>query len=163
MRETAFFYLVEVEVDLFHLVIHLFIVDVDEINISCFAVDDSDVLVLQINHLVGVFNDRGGVGTQEEFVLANSHNEWTTLAGSDDFVWIILVEQRNGIRSNHLMKSHTYCGEQVGMTLQTNVFDELNNHFSICVAFEFHTFCHESLLQRSIIFDDAVVDDGKIS
>ena len=55
------------------------------------------LLFVEINYLVGVFNDGGGVGANEIFALSYAYDEWAALARGNHGVRPLLVYNHEGV------------------------------------------------------------------
>ena len=161
MRKTAFLYLSEVEVYGADFRIKRVVESIHHLEVFATAYH-GDIVVVEINHLVGVFNNRSGVGTEEELVLAYTDDQRTLLAGSDNLVFVSLVEHCNGISSDELGEGKPHCSKQVYVLSRLYVFYELHDDFRIGIRTEFHAIGNEFLLQVSIVLDDAIMNDGDI-
>ena len=160
--ETAFLNLSQIEVNLCHFMFHLLIVEIDHFHIFPTA-NHGDVLVVQINDLIGVFDDGACVRTKKELFLADAHHQRTTLSGGYNLVGGVLVENGDGVSTNDGAQSDTHGCEQIHVFLRAYIFYQLHQHFGVGVALKFDAFLLQLLLQHSIVFNDAVVDDGQIS
>ena len=105
MGVAAFLYLTQIDVNGLDFRNQLMVVDADNVQIIV-AADDGNVAVFKIDHFVGVFHDRTGIGTKEKLVLANAHDERTLLSGSDYLIGIGFVEQSDGVSPDNLMERH---------------------------------------------------------
>ena len=162
MGEAALLYLRQIQVHLRHLMLHLLIVEIDHFHIFPTA-NHGDVLVVQINDLIGVFDDGACIRTKKELFLADAHHQRTTLSGGYNLVGVVLVENGNGVSTNDGAQGDTHGCEQIHVFLRAYIFYQLHQHFGVGVALKFDAFLLQLLLQHSIVFNDAVVDDGQIS
>ena len=138
------------------------VVHVDELHLVAVAVDDRDVLVVEIDHLVGIFHDWRCVGAEEELPVANSHHKRATLTRRNDLVGIVLVDDGESVCSDDHPERHPDGCEQVHILLGADIVDELHEHLGVGVAAELHSLFHELVLEHRIVLNDAVVDDGKL-
>ena len=93
--------------------------------------NNGNVAVLKINHLVCIFNKRTGVRTDEEFVLANAHYKWRLLAGCNNLIGCRMVKHCYGVCPYHLVQGQLYGCKQVCVFLFAYVFYQLHKHFRI--------------------------------
>ena len=161
MGIAALLYLSEVDIHGLYLGIYLAVVYVHHLEFLA-ATYHRDVAVLEIHHLVGVFNQRTCIGTDEEFILAYSHHEWRLLACSHYLVGIVAVEHCNGVGSNHFVQGQLHGSKQVGGFLLSNIFYELHKHLGVGVADKLHSLSQQLGLEVGIVLDDTVVNNGEI-
>ena len=74
---------------------------------------------------------------------------------------MVFVEYRDSISAHHLLQSQLDGSFQVHLAVDLRVFDELNEHFGICVGFEGITFCLQTLFEDRVVLDDTVMDDSQ--
>ena len=161
MRISAFLYLSKINVDCLHFGVHPVVEDID--NLQFFVgLKDRDVAVFQIYDFVSVFNDRAGIGPEEELSLPYPDHQRALLAGRNDLIGIALVEQGNGIGSDHLIESYADGLQQGEILLALDIFDELNEHLRICVRLELDAPFDQLALQFGIILNDAIMDYGQV-
>ena len=162
MRETALLDLTKVNVHGLHLRVELYVLDVHNLQFLTEA-HHSDVAILQINHLISIFDDRTGIRTEIKLsVLTDTHYQWTLLAGSNNLVRVTLVKNCDGISANHLTERNLNGSQQIKILLHLNVFDELNEHLCISLALELHTLGNQVLLDVGIVLDNTIMNHGKI-
>ena len=162
VRETTFLYLTEVDIHSLNLRIKLYILDINHLKFFSEA-HHSNVAIFQINHLVGIFNNRTGIRTQIEITFfTDTHYQWTLLAGSDNLIRITLIKQSNGISTDYLTESHLNGSKEVKIFLNLNIFYQLNQNFSISITAESHTLRYQILLNGSIVFNDAIMNNRQI-
>ena len=108
MRVTTFVKHAQVQINLLDIDCHFRIVKCNDLK-RFSPVADSNLFILQINHPVGVLNDRGGITGDEEFavVLTYTDNHRAALSRSYQSVWILCVNHQNGICSNYFFKSES--------------------------------------------------------
>ena len=158
---TALLDLSEVDIHGLHLQFLLLTEDAEHMQVLS-ATDLSDVAVLQIHHLVGIFHDWTGIGTQEKLILANTHHQRTLLTGRDNLVRVALVDHSDGIGADHLIEGHLYGRQQIQMLMFLDILDELHQHLGVCIAYELHALGLELLLQVGVVLDDTIMDDRQI-
>ena len=124
--------------------------------------DDGDVAILEIHHLIGIFDDGAGIGTEEEFPVANTNYKGTLLAGGNNLRRVALVKNGDGVGTDDLIKCHLNSLEQREVFLHHDILHELYQHLGIGVAFELDALVLEFQLNVSIILNNSVVDNGQI-
>ncbi len=60
-------------------------------------------IILKVNRLFGIFQKRSGITGNEEFILTDTHHQWTTFFGYHDLIRILNTEYRYGIGSDNLV------------------------------------------------------------
>ena len=158
---ASFLDLAEVDVDSLYLQVLLLTEDAHHMKILS-TTDHGNVTILKIDHLVGIFHDWTGVGTQEELILTDTHNERALLSGGNDLIGVVLVEHGDGVGTNHLIQGNLYGSQQIQMLMLLDVFNQLHQHLGIGIAHKVYTLCLQFLLQVGVVLDDAIVDDGQI-
>ena len=161
MRITTLLYLSEVDIHRLHLQLLILAEDVHHVQVLS-QTDHGYIAVLQIHHLVSIFHDGAGVGTQEELILADAHHQRTLLAGGDDLRRIILVEHGDGVGTDHLVECHLHGRQQVELLVVLDILYQLHQHLRVRVADEVYALRLQLRLQVSIVLDDTVVDDGEV-
>ena len=139
----------------------LLIVDVDDLKFFA-QLEDGDVAVIQIDHLIRIFRNRAGVGGQVILsFFAEADDQRGTLPGADDGVGIHPVQNCDGIGADDLMQSYLDRTEQVQVIADHDVLDELDQYFRVRYALEGDAPAAEILLEGRIVLDDAIVDQGE--
>ena len=161
MRIATLLYLTEVDVNLLHLQL-LFLTE-DTQHVQAFiTLDDRNVTVFQIHHLIGIFHNRTGIRADEELTVADTHHQRALLTGSHDLIGITLVEHGDGVGTNHLIECHLNGLQQRQVLFHHHIFYQLYQHLGVGIADKLHTLGPQFLLDIGIVLDDAVVDDGQI-
>ena len=151
------------EVDIHRLYFQLLFFAKNAHYLKLFAqTNDSNVAILQIHHLVRIIDNRTGIRAYEEFILANAYYKRTLFAGSNNLAGVALVHDSDGIGTYHLMQRHLHGFEQRQVLLHHDILHKLHENLSICVALEFYALRLKLRLDVGIVFDDAVMDDGKV-
>ena len=123
--------------------------------------EDGDFTVVEVDDTVGVFDDGGGVGGEEEFVFADADNEGAAFACGDDAVGVVFGEDGNGVGADDLLEGELYGGAEVDAVGVTDVFDEVDDDFGVGVAAEGVAFAFEFETEDGVVLDDAVVYEGE--
>ena len=126
------------------------------------SLQHSDVPIVQINHLIGVFGNGTGIRSQVEIVLSiEANHKRRALAGTDDGIWMHAVNYGDGIGTYHLMQRYLHGFQQSYVVARHDIFDELNEHFCICSTLEGDAPTGQLLFQRQVVFNDAIVYEGQ--
>ena len=161
MRETALLNLLQVQFHLNHVVLHLLVIEIHDLHIVS-AFDDGNILIVEINHFLCVFDDRTGIRTDEELILTYTYNQRTRFPCSYNLVGIVLVKYGNGIRTDHRSQCHSHGTEQIHILRCLYIFDKLNQHLSVGIALKLHTFLYQLLLQYGIVLDYTIMNDSQV-
>ena len=131
---------------------------------------DGQLVVLHVNDLVGLADQRGGVARQEVFVLADADDERAAEARAeddageprtDDAQAVGALEHAEALAQDIDEDRHGHVGVLVAVEAGVEfAADELRDDLGVGVAGELDPFGGELLLDRRVVLDDAVVDDG---
>ena len=124
--------------------------------------NDGNFLVVEVDHFIGVFDDRGGVRSQEKLVLANPNDQRAALSGRDEHFWVLQGHDHNGISAHNFCEGQPYRFVNSTVFVFLDVFDKVDEDLSIGIALESMAFVYQVLLEGGIIFDNAVVDDRQL-
>ena len=125
--------------------------------------DDGYLVVLQVDHLVGVLHERGGVAAYEVFALPDAYDERTAAARHEQRAGVAAVYQGNGVCAHYLVQSQLQGSEQVDVVGALQVVHQLYQHFGVRAAAEGDAFLLQPLLDDGIVLDDAIVHQGKVA
>ena len=76
------------------------------------AVDHGDFAVAHVDEILGVFDDRRGVGREEELPVAHAHDHRAALPRGDDPVVVALLDDGDGVGADHLPEGTASGSEQ---------------------------------------------------
>ena len=161
MGETALLYLTQVEFQFLDNRSDLNLTQVGN-TYAASSFHNGYLLVIQIDDPVGILNYRSRVRTDEEFILADTHDQRTALAGRYHSVWIVLVYYHNGICAYHIPKSERYCLHKGDFVRVHHILDQLDDHFRVGIAVEMVPFVDQLLLQSLVILDNTVVNQSQV-
>ena len=162
-RVAALLQLAEGDINLLHLGMLCLVVDVHHFQLLA-QLQNSDVAVVQIDHLIGIFRYGAGIGSQVEIAVSTeTHDQRRALAGADDGVGVLAVEDGNGVSAYHLMQCHLHRFEQREVVAHHDMFDELHQHLGVRDTLERNAACHEVLFDGGVVLDDAVMDESQTS
>ena len=80
----------------------------------------------------------------------------------NDLVGVLLVKDGDGVGSYHLMQRKLHRSEQVARLLHLDIFNQLDEHFRICVRDKRDAIFFKFTFDDRIVLNDAVVYDGEI-
>ena len=120
-----------------------------------------DLLLPEVYDPVGVFDDGGGVGGHEVFVLSHTDEQGTALAGGNDPVRLLLVDYGQGVGAHDVSQCEGHGIPERDAVGVHHVLDELDYNLGVGLAGEVVAEARELGAQRKIVLDDAVVDDGE--
>ena len=124
--------------------------------------DECHLLFFQVNHLIGVFYDRGGVRTYEKLVLAYAYYERASLAGDHHAVGLGLVHYADSVCSHNTAKCQRNGFLEGNSVRIHHILNKLYKHFGVGLALEMIALVGKLFLERKIILYDAVVDNGEL-
>ncbi len=167
VREAAFLQLVEAEAERVHLGGLVDVGEVDDVDLAA-AVHVGNLLVLEVNHLLGVFHDGGGVGAQIEFFLTvgvgtHADDQRRAFAGANELVGMIFLKDGDDIGTNDALQGTLHGGEEVAFLSLLRVFDELHQHLGVGLGAELIALLLEHGTQGFVVLDDAVVHQREIA
>lgn len=122
--------------------------------------DFHHVVVVQIDHLLGVADDGGNVTGQEEFVLTDTENQGATATCANQSIGLILADDGQAESSFDEGEGLENRFLQVALVELCN---QVSHHFGVCFGLEQDAVCLETLLQGGIVFDNAVMDNGNLA
>src|SRR5690606_16738287 len=116
-----------------------------------------NVAVFQINDLIGGTCQCQGVGSQEILVIAQTHYQGRTLAGTNHTMRLVAAEHSNGVSPFQTAHCTLHSIEQI---VVVQVVDQVGNHFSVGLAFKHITLLLQLGAQLVVVFNNAVVHQG---
>ena len=126
------------------------------------AVDHGDFAVAHVDEILGVFDDRRGVGREEELPVAHAHDHRAALPRGDDPVVVALLDDGDGVGADHLPEGLPHGFGQRAAAGRPDVFDQIHQHLGVGAAAEGVSVLFEGVLQHAVVLDDAVVYQGYI-
>ena len=158
---TTLFNLSEVDVYLLDSQLLLLAQDTDYFQFLT-QTNNGNVAILQIDHLISIFDDRTGITTQEELTVANANHQRTLLAGSDNLAGITLVDNGNGISTDDLIEGYLNGLQQRELLLHHDILHQLHQHLGIGIRLEMDAFLDKLRLDVGIVLNDAIVDNSQV-
>src|SRR5690606_9606446 len=119
--------------------------------------------IFEIDHVVGEFDERGSVGSNEIFLFSNSDSQRTSQTGNHQFVGLPLVENSNGISPHRLIQGDLNRFSKSYVLFLNNIFNKVHKDLCVGVRVKFEASGGKLLFQRLIVLNDPVVNDGQIS
>ena len=133
-------------------------------NVKTFGRDGRHVVVVQIDDFFRMRDNGVGVAGDEIFVLADADDERRTAPRADNRVRTIRANDGNPIGADDFSERVADGWREriaiLAMPFFVIISDEMREDFRVRVGFESVSGFQEFLLERVVIFDDAVVDDG---
>ena len=131
------------------------------------AVHEGNLLVVEVDDLVGVLDDGGGVGAEVELgaavvALAHADDEGAALAGADQTVGVALLDDGDGIGADDVLEGQLGGGEEVAVVRVLHVFHQLDEDLGVGVGAEGDAVRLHHSAQRLVVLDDAVVHEGEV-
>ena len=126
------------------------------------TVHDRDLFVVQVDHVLRVLDDGRRVGSDVKLILlADSNDEGTGFAGSDEQIGLICVNDGDGIGAFHLLQGHLYGVGDGGVRSVLDFVDEVDEHLGICIADKGVSVSFKARTEGLVILNDAIVDHGE--
>ena len=123
--------------------------------------DLDNVVVIEVNDFLCVVDDGGNVtGEVEIAFVADTEDERTSAAGTDQNVRFIAADNAKAKCTFNLLESLEYGGFEVAIVIACN---QVGYDFGIGLGLEFYTFGDELRLEACVVFDNAVVDNRNLS
>ena len=131
---------------------------------------DGNLLILQVDDLVGILDDGGGIAAQEELRLAvllvvvdtHADDEGAAFAGANQLVGVATVEDGNGIGTDDALQGQLHRCVEVAFVGILSVFHQLHQHLGVGLGAERHAVLLHLDAQRLVVLDDAVVYKSQI-
>ena len=143
MGVAAFFQLVEVHLEGNQLRSLLYVAEVGDVE-TAGAVHDGYLLVVEVDDLVGVFDDGCGIGADVELrtasglVFAHADDERAAFAGADYLVGMALLKYGDCVSTNYVFQCQLDGSVEVALVGVHHVFDQLYQHFGVGFTAEGH-------------------------
>ena len=125
--------------------------------------DDGYFVVVEVDHSVGVVDNRGGVGGDVGGFVGNAYYEWRAFTRGDYRVGGVTVDNCDGVGSDYLSEGFANGGDERAVVGLLDVVDELDEDFGVGFALELASVTLEGLAEDVIVFDCAVMDDGYVA
>ena len=118
--------------------------------------DDGDLAVIEINRLLRVAHERGGIGGDEHFVVADAEDHCAAVTRNDDLLRMTRIHHRDAVGAGDRAQRRAHrVLERIGLDAR----NQLREHFGIGVGCEHDSAGFELRAQRMRVVDDAVVHD----
>ena len=158
--EAALFDLLEIPVDLVDLLVGRDVVD--GLGDETVAAHRHHLVVVEIDDLLRVLQDGGHVGGEEVLVARDADDERRAVAHADDLVGLLLAHDDEPVGAFELRhgQTHRFLQRTGGLV---ELLHQVRDDLGVGLGREEVAFLDEALLQRGIVFDDAVVHDGDVA
>ena len=107
--------------------------------------DDGDVVVVQIDHPLGVGEDGGRVGSDDGFPVADADDDRAAAAGGDDFVRLAGGQDGDAEGAFHLVERVAHGLEEIALVA---VADQVGEHLGVGLRIEMVALAFEAGAQR---------------
>ena len=159
MLEPAFFQGFQLHFQRVNFRRDLVVLDGSDEQAAC-PVHTRNLLVFEVNHVLRVFDDGCGIRRDEVLRLCpNADDERAGFSCTNQLIRIILIHHNDGVGPLHTGERKAHAVEQIPFCGFLDFLDEVCEHFGIRITFENVPTLRQTLLQRVVILDDAVVDD----
>ena len=141
-----------------HCSIHMVAVEIGELD--AIRRQDRDIAVREEKHIASVSQNRGHIGRNKVFALAQTDHHRGTFAGRDDLIRIATAQHGQREYAAQFLHSLTHSLLQIAVEI---LLDEVSDDLGIGLGLENVSFLLELLLQGQIVLDDAVMDNHNIA
>ncbi len=151
-------------IDLLHVHFGLCLVEVYNLDILAKA-HICHLLIVEVNHLVGIFHHRGGIAANEilTVVFSNTDDERRSLTGADDVLVVLTLHHHDGVGTYSLVECLYHSLTQIVSILLIVKVDEVAKYLSICLALKSVATSLKLVLQFLVVLDDAVVNQHHVT
>ena len=105
---------------------------VDGLDEQVLAQLDADHLfVLDINDLLGATHNRGGIRSDEEFVVADTDDHRATLAGGDNLIGMSLLQDGDGVCAHHVVQGDTDSLQKIHLLALLHILNQVDEHLGV--------------------------------
>ncbi len=123
------------------------------------ATEHREVPVLEEHHLARVREQRGDVGAEEGFALADAEDDrGAALLGGDDVVGIRFGNDGDRVRTDHQLRGAAHGRRQIRRAAAQFALDQVRHEFGVGLGLDLATLGLEFLPDRAVVLDDPVVD-----
>ena len=132
------------------------------VELDAAAGEHGDLAVVHIHHVARVLDDGGRVAREEAAALAEAEQQRRVLARGDDAVGTIGAEHTERVGALDAAQHAAHGLEEVAALVVVEL-EQLRHDLGIRFGSEGHALRDQKFLELDIVFDDAVVDDGKLA
>ena len=135
--------------------------DVVEVaDIDGIGADNGDVVVVQIDHALGVGDDGGSVGRDDGFSLADADNDGAAAAGGDDLVRLAGGQHGDAEGALDLVERVADGLEEVALVA---IPYQMREDFGVGLGVEVMALPLKPGAEGAVVFDDSVVDERDVA
>ena len=157
MRVAAFFSSFCTPLDFLDLLLDRFAFGIEEGN--AILLHDGQLAVVQDIDLSGMVDDGRDVGGDEILAIAKTDDERIVLLRADDGVRHRLIHDDEAVGAFDHGKDLADGGEEVSVI---HLFEKVCHDFGVGIRLEDMAFVDQLLLERHVVFDDAIVYDDEM-
>ena len=132
------------------------------VELDAAAGEHGDLAVVHIHHVARVPDDGGRIAREEAAALAEAEQQRRVLARGDDAVGTIGAEHTERVGALDAAQHAAHGLEEVAALVVVEL-EQLRHDLGIRFGSEGHALRDQKFLELDIVFDDAVVDDGKLA
>ena len=125
--------------------------------------DSDHLFVFKVHHFLGATYDRRGIRSDEILALANADDHRTSLSSGNQLVGMAFLHDGDGIGTHHVVQGDAHGLKQVDVLALLHILDEVGQHLGIGGRLEAKATLFQFLTKAQIVFDDAVVNQGKVA
>ena len=128
-------------------------------RLEAVPVEERRFPVVEVDDVPRVRHERGGIACNERAVFSQPQDNGAAVPGHEDFSRFPRVHRRNAVRADKQLHRPEESRGKIRLGLE-ELLDEVGDHFRIGFTGEGVTLALERRAEGSVVFDDAVVDDG---
>ena len=120
--------------------------------------EHGDVAIVEVHDGPRVLEDRGGVGGDEIFAVADAQQHGRSLPRHDDLLGIVGGDDRQAVRADHVLERRDHARLE---RVARRVLDQVGERLRVRLGPERVAGPFECGAQRIGVLDDAVVHEGE--
>ena len=117
-----------------------------------------DLAVVEMHDALRVAHQRGRIGGDEHFAIADAEHDRAAVARDDDRFGALRVEHREAVGAGHEAQR---CAHRVFELVRGHRGDQMREHFGVGLGLERDAAGLQLRAQLRGVLDDAVVNDGE--
>ena len=141
-------------------------------EVETFGGQDGDFVVGEVDDLFGVAEERAGVACDEVFVRSDADDQWTAVSGGQNQVGSRTKQDSESVGAFEFSEGDVDRLEEGGFVFgffaELDLFiemmrDEMRDDLGVSFRLEYESEGLQLFAERSIVFDDAVMDEDDLS
>ncbi len=140
-------------------------------HLEIIAGERDDLEVIQVHDAARVGDNRADVAGEKVFVAADAEEQGTAAARADNLVGMIRMKDGDTVGADDVLEraAHgfrergTVAAGMLGVDLFVMVADEMRENFRVRLRRELVSLGQQAFLQKLVVLDNAVVDEGNLA